>query len=108
LLSKILNYYERRQAFTHNDFTLSQLSNDLNSNNLYVGQAIALTGMNFSEFTNKYRVEMVKKMIAQGDLNKYAFRHIYTKAGFRSQSAFNENFKKFEGMTPNEYKKKRR
>jgi len=64
--------------------------------------------MNFNEFTNFYRVAMVKRMIEQGEMEKYSVLHLYTKAGFRSQSTFNENFKKFTGTTPKEYRQRTR
>jgi AraC-like DNA-binding protein len=106
LLDKIRNYYEQKQPYKRTDFSVAQLSDAIGANTFYIGQAISKTGMNFSEFTNNYRIDLVKAMIEDGYLDKFSITHLYEQAGFRSQSTFNENFKKIVGITPNEYRRR--
>lgn len=63
------------------------------------------TGKSFYELINYYRVEEVKQLIIQGELDLLTITGIGMKAGFKSKSAFHANFKKQTGCTPSEWKK---
>lgn len=62
-------------------------------------------GENFYDFINKYRVEEVKRLMADPQKQNYNLLGIALEAGFKSKSTFNLIFKRFTGLTPTEYKK---
>ncbi|NMP16913.1 helix-turn-helix domain-containing protein [Thalassotalea sp. Y01] len=59
--------------------------------------------MNFYEYVNKYRIEAAKALLI--DEPERSITEIFYDVGFNSKSVFNTCFKKFEGMTPSQYRK---
>jgi len=54
-------------------------------------------------YLNEYRINYVKKLISENNLQKVTLMYIYTEAGFSNQATFNRVFKQIEGVTPSEY-----
>ncbi|TDQ42860.1 AraC family transcriptional regulator [Aureibacillus halotolerans] len=63
----------------------------------------ATMGVNFVEYVTDLRINHAKKMLQQTDRS---IRFISNEVGYQ-QSYFNRIFKKVEGMTPGEYRKKK-
>ena len=104
LYNDILRYFLEKEPYSDPDFTIVQLAKDLNSNVKYISSAIKqFENVNFKIFINRYRIDIVKELIAKDFHNKYTIRHMYVIAGFRHQSTFNKVFKDIEGITPTEY-----
>lgn len=92
------------KLFTNPEFNISMLSTILKTNNNYISKAIRNKGYsNFNIYINYLRIEYVKKLLAENDLEKVTLMYIFTEAGFSSQPTFNRAFKQFEGVTPSEY-----
>jgi AraC-like DNA-binding protein len=107
LYGEIIAYFEKQRPYTSSDFRISFLADELNSNTTYISNSInEFSGLNFSSLVNRYRIEYVKQLIREGYLDRYSMTYVYTKAGFKYQSTFNEIFKKIEKLTPREYVKK--
>lgn len=68
---------------------------------LYIRESLEIS---FKEYINQLRVEKVKRLINEGEQEKYTLLSIAEKAGFSSKSSFNEVFKKVTGLTPTQYK----
>ncbi len=64
-----------------------------------------LTGNNFSNFLNEYRIQEAKLLLETVKDNS-SIEEIFLKTGFNSRSTFNRVFKQATGLTPNEYKLK--
>ncbi len=60
-------------------------------------------GMNFFDYINGYRLEVVKHELLQNRGKNIL--HIATDAGFNSKSSFYQFFRKREGMTPGQWRK---
>jgi YesN/AraC family two-component response regulator len=106
LYNNILSYFEKERPYINPDYTITQLANALNSNIVYISQAIKIhQDINYNLFVNTFRINHVKEMIAQNIHNKYTLEHIYLSSGFRNQSTFNKVFKQIEGITPSEFYK---
>ncbi|WP_167367415.1 helix-turn-helix domain-containing protein [Chryseobacterium carnipullorum] len=104
LFEEVKNMVETKAYFKDVDFTISQLSNMLKSNNLYVSKSIRLNGFsNFNHYLNTCRIENVKKLIHENDISRVTLMYIYTESGFSNQSTFNRVFKQIEGITPSEF-----
>lgn len=71
----------------------------------YVSQLVnAITGDNFANFINNYRVEAVKEMILDTEFENYSLLAIGLESGFTSKTTFHTAFKKATGMTPNSFR----
>ncbi|TCN52466.1 AraC family transcriptional regulator [Flavobacterium circumlabens] len=71
----------------------------------YVSQIInTITGDNFANYINNYRVETVKEMISNSEYENYNLLAMGLESGFTSKTTFYKAFKKVTGQTPNEYK----
>lgn len=104
LFNDIRDIVEDQGYYKDVGFTISQLSNILKSNNLYISKSIKLNGFsNFSHYLNTCRIENVKKLLQENDISKVTLMYIYTESGFSNQSTFNRVFKQIEGVTPSEY-----
>ena len=58
----------------------------------------------FFDYVNKYRIEESKRKIKEDSLNKYTLIALGIESGFNSKASFYRNFRKYENMTPLEYK----
>ncbi|RED22111.1 helix-turn-helix protein [Flavobacterium cutihirudinis] len=71
----------------------------------YVSQIVnTITGDNFANYINNYRVEAVKEMISNSEYENYNLLTMGLESGFTSKTTFYKAFKKVTGQTPNEYK----
>ena len=104
LYASIKKIIEDERYFANSNFSLSDLSSLINSNVIYISTAIKLNGYdNYTHYLNFCRIQNVKKMLKEEDLNKVNFMYIYTASGFSNQVTFNRAFKRIEGITPSEY-----
>lgn len=62
-------------------------------------------GKNFYRYVNEYRVEEVKRKIADGEAERLTILGVALDSGFNSKSVFNTAFKSIVGCTPSEYRK---
>lgn len=60
---------------------------------------------NFNDFINFHRVQHAKKMLLNNENQKFTISSIAFETGFNSLSSFNSAFKKFEGITPSNFRK---
>lgn len=58
----------------------------------------------FFDYINRYRVEEVKRMIQSPGSEKLTLLGISFEAGFNSKATFNRSFKKYENVTPQQYR----
>jgi len=61
---------------------------------------------NFFDFVNEYRIERVKEFLSNPEYNQLKIVSLAYDSGFSSKSTFYNTFKKSEGITPAEYRKK--
>ncbi|MBT2620773.1 MULTISPECIES: helix-turn-helix domain-containing protein [Chryseobacterium] len=92
------------ELFKNSNLTISIVSTHLNVNYTYISKIIRYKGYkNFNSYLNTFRVNYVKNLINESDLQKVTLMYIYTEAGFSNQATFNRVFKQIEGITPSEY-----
>jgi AraC-like DNA-binding protein len=60
----------------------------------------------FNEYINRARIEETKRLLESEKTNDLTMYAIAVDSGFSSESVFYSNFKKYVGITPNQYKKK--
>lgn len=95
------------KLFQNPDLRLGELASLLTLSSKELSRQIkSETGMNFSTFINKFRLEDVKKKLLSPEFEKFTLVHLAKESGFNSKSSFNEIFKAQEGMSPSAYRKK--
>ncbi|WP_284462456.1 helix-turn-helix domain-containing protein [Chryseobacterium sp.] len=105
-------YFQKLELLCKNDhiYTDSTLNREKVAEKLgisagYVSQIVnTITGDNFANYINQYRVEAVKEMISDPEYENYTLLTMGLESGFTSKTTFYKAFKKVTGQTPNEYK----
>lgn len=104
LVVKLEYLMEQRYLFKDSSIDISKISFELGVNYSFLSKVIRVKGYsNFSHYINTYRIEFVKKLLKETNLEKVTLMYIYTEAGFKNQSTFNRAFKQIEGITPSDY-----
>jgi AraC-like DNA-binding protein len=109
IIKKITSLMLHEKVYTETELTLQQLANRLQFPTYQVSQAIN-EGMekNFYDLVNGYRVEEAKRLLLDPKNANYTILSIGFEAGFNSKTTFNTVFKKFTGLTPTEFREKRK
>ena len=104
-LSELINLMEKEKPFINSNLTLQDLSQKLSISTHNLSEIInSQLKKSFFDFINKYRVDEVKKALADPQKKNYTLLAIALDSGFNSKSSFNSIFKKHTNMTPSEYK----
>ncbi|PQA92429.1 hypothetical protein B0A69_15450 [Chryseobacterium shigense] len=104
LFQQLEDLMRNDEIFKKANLNISMLSTSLDVNYNYLSKIIRCKGyQNFSNYLNVYRINYVKKLIDESNLQKVTLMYIYTEAGFSNQATFNRVFKQIEGITPSEY-----
>ena len=104
-IKKLVNFMDQTDAWKDNEFSLAKLSMQTNIAKHHITQVLnEMLGKNFYMFVNEYRIDHAKKLIRSNEYRKWSFVAIAYECGFNSKTAFNNFFKKNNGMTPSEYR----
>ena len=98
---KIKLLMEEQKLYLQPNLKLADVVKKCGSCRTYVSNYINHTGNNFSEYINKLRVEHAKTLLANTDSVKMVV--VAEDSGFTSEASFYRNFRKFTGMTPQEW-----
>ena len=60
-----------------------------------------VTGINYSDYINKCRVHIAKKLLSNGEMN---VKEVCYKVGYNDPNYFSKVFKKYEGVSPANFK----
>ncbi len=60
-----------------------------------------VTGINFSDYINKCRIDIAKELLSNGEMN---VKEVCYKDGYNDPNYFSKVFKKYEGVSPVNYK----
>jgi AraC-like DNA-binding protein len=106
-LKNLLQVMDTDKPYLNSDLTIRELADKLSMSSHNLSE-ILNTGLNknFYDFINGYRVEEVKRKLAEKESENFSLIAIAFDSGFNSKSAFNIIFKKYTGTTPSEYRKK--
>ncbi len=104
LANRIRSLMTEQQLFLQNELSLRDLAIRLNVNSKYISQVInEQLGKNFFTFINEYRIEEVKRKLADRNFGHLSILGIALDSGFNSKSSFNSIFKQSTGQTPSQY-----
>jgi AraC-like DNA-binding protein len=101
---QLLQYMDQTQPWLDPEITLSELAQSLGLNVTQMSYLVnAGTGQNFNDFINQYRVDAVKKKMADPSLQHLSLLGIAFECGFNSKATFNRAFKKLTGTAPSTF-----
>ncbi|WP_298507880.1 helix-turn-helix domain-containing protein [uncultured Kordia sp.] len=104
---EICTLMEEEKRYRDPEIKLATLSKEINISANYLSQVInALSGHNFSDFVNSYRIKEIKSKLSHPAFVEYPVLSIGLEAGFNSKSAFYNSFKKHTGMSPTAFREK--
>lgn len=84
---------------------LDSISKMLNISSNYLSQLVnKLSGSNFSDYVNIYRIEDAKIKLRDPNFLNYTILDIGLESGFNSKSTFYSAFKKHVGISPKQYR----
>lgn len=96
---------KEQHIYTDSTLNREKVAEKLGISAGYVSQIInTITGDNFANYINQYRVEAVKEMMLNCEYENYNLLSLGLESGFTSKTTFFKAFKKITGQTPNEYK----
>jgi AraC-like DNA-binding protein len=105
-LERLIKYMVEEKPYLNPELTIQDLSNQINISKHHLTQIINISlNKNFFNFINEYRVEEVKRKIADVKFAHLTLLAIAFESGFNSKSSFNNIFKQATGLTPSDYKK---
>ena len=106
-ISKNLKMVEDKQLLFDSELDESGLAKQLGVKSYLLSQFLnQRLGKSFTEFTNEKRIEEAKRLLERAENRDTTIFAIGVDSGFRSESSFYFNFKKYTGMTPKQYKDK--
>lgn len=107
ILERLLEYMDDEKPYLDGKVSLSQVADHLGVSSNHLSQVINQNlDRNFYDFINAYRVDLVKRRLAESAGSRPNILAIAYDAGFSSKSSFNEVFKKSTSLTPSQYWKK--
>ena len=102
----IKSQIQKQELFTNPNLNLRTLALELSVKEKELSRLINECGnVNFYQFINEYRIEKFKQLVQSPKFHQFTLLGLANESGFSSKSTFYTAFKKFEGMTPKQYKK---
>jgi AraC-like DNA-binding protein len=106
IVKRMKTYIEKEKVYENPDLKMSDLADHLHLSPSKLSQVFSLyIKENYYDFINRYRLEAFKRLVDQGETERYTLLALSAKCGFKKSSFFS-TFRKVEGMTPTEYLKK--
>lgn len=99
LTNRVISHIERHFK---EDISLSSAAENTGVSESHISRVFKKdTGMNFVPWVNRYRVEYSKELLACGDLKLYDIADL---SGFNDYKYYAQQFKKFTGISPSDYR----
>ena len=104
----VLDYIQNKKPYLEPELTLEQLASQLSLKPRVLSQVInEILGQNFYDFINRHRIEEASRLLTNPKDKKITILEVLYEVGFNSKSSFNTLFKKYTGLTPTEFRKKK-
>lgn len=105
-LKTIQDYVEINKPYLNPDLTLSDLAKLVNIPPRSVSSVLNdCLNQNFYDFINSYRIKESEKLLTENSPKFKTVLEVLYEVGFNSKSSFNSAFKKFNGVTPTQFKR---
>ena len=99
---KVMDVMENEKLYLKPDLSLWELSRAAGVNTANISKSInRFMGVNYYELLNRMRLDEARRLMREG--GKMNIEDVAHKSGYRSRSAFYEQFTRCEKMTPKKY-----
>lgn len=106
---KLKQFVETQKLYLNQNLSLHDLANETLIQPHQLSKLIHREfGINFFEFINRYRVEYFKNTVNSTQFKNYTLLAIAFECGFNSKASFNRIFKEYTGITPAEFRLKKK
>lgn len=107
IVHRMKDYIEKNKVYTNVDLKMKDLADVLHLSAPKLSQVFNLyLKENYYDFINRYRLNEFKRLIEEGAYKRFTITSLSEQCGFKKSNFFS-TFRKVEGMTPNEYMKKK-
>lgn len=107
-IKKLNHLVEVDKIYCETDISLQRLAQKLSVTPHQLSQLLnEKVGHNFFDFINSHRVEEVKRILSGPRGDEIKMSSVAHQVGFNTMPAFYNSFKRYTGMTPNQYKAER-
>ncbi len=101
---QLIALMENNKPYLNADLQLDDIAQMIDISRHHASQLINdYCHQNFYEFINRYRVEEAKKMLSDTD-SDHGIEDVAFQCGFNNRVSFYRTFKKFEGLSPTEFR----
>lgn len=105
IISKLTNAMEIDKLYLNQDLSLNEVAAKIDVPRHHLSAILnKMLNNTFFDYINKYRVEEVKRRLQQPAFKHFTLLAIAYDSGFNSKATFNRIFKKYENVTPLEYR----
>jgi len=102
--SKLEETIQHQHLYRNPELTLADLAGAMGVHPTLMSKIVnSGFGLNFNDYINRYRVEEVRRRIADGATGQYTIMSLAYDAGFNSKATFNRAFRKFTGQNPSHF-----
>ena len=99
---------DQRRPYIDSGLKLTDLAGQLDLSPNHLSQIINENlQQNFSDFINNYRIRHAKRLLSDQEYSQEKIINIAYDSGFNNKVSFNTAFKKFEGISPSDFRKKK-
>lgn len=108
LFKMVEKYIKEQKPYLNKDSKMSDIASALGVSPSTMSQMFTLYVKEpYYDYINHYRLDVFKKLIAEGKHKQYTITALFEQCGFKKTSFFS-TFRKVEGMTPTEYIERQR
>lgn len=106
-LQRLKNFMVNEKAYLNPDISLEYVAGEISVNARILSQIINETfNKNFKGYILEFRLKESMQILADDKCSDLTILEILYKAGFNSKSSFNNQFKLYTNLTPQEYRSK--
>ncbi len=110
LLERLSGLFENEKIYLTPSITVRQVASRLEVPDYKIRRLInlGLHYRNFNDYVNRFRIQDACDTLANPEQRETAITRIALDLGYKSLGPFNKAFKELKGMTPSEYREKKR
>jgi AraC-like DNA-binding protein len=102
---RLISFLELEKPYLKHDFSMQDLCSHLGVSRRKISYVLnEVMQKNFYGIVNEYRIREAEVMLTREEVNQLKIEVLGEMVGFQSKSSFNACFKKMTGMTPSEYR----
>ncbi|MBL7994644.1 AraC family transcriptional regulator [bacterium] len=106
-LQRLNSHMETDKPFLNPEISLESLADEISVNPRTLSQIINEThNKSFKSYILEFRIKESMEMLADSNYSELTVLEILYKVGFNSKSSFNNQFKLYTDLTPQEYRSK--